>query len=185
MAQVVEGYVQIADIPGESTDDKHKDWIEVLGLGHEIVQPVSSTKSSAGGASTGRTQHGNFVFTKLVDKASPKLNEAASNGKHLSKVKFEMCRAGGSQVKFYEITLEQVMVHKVQLHHGNGSGPTVVAGFTASGGSADATGSEGFPTETVHLNYGKIEWTYTQQKRADGSGGGNVTAKYDLTAGKS
>ena len=41
------------------------------------------------------------------------------------------------------------------------------------------------PTETVHLNYGKIEWTYTQQKRKDGSGGGNVTAKYDVTAGKS
>jgi type VI secretion system secreted protein Hcp len=175
MGQLVEGYMQIDGIPGESLDDKHKDWIEVLALGHEILQPVSSTKSSAGGASTGRTQHGDFVFTKLVDKASPKLNEAASNGKHLSKAKLEMCRAGGSQVKFYEITLEQVMVSKVQLNHSNGT----------SNGASDSNGDPGFPTETVHLNYGKIEWTYTQQKRADGSGGGNVTSKYDLTAGKS
>ena|SRR5215472_4922182 len=114
MAQLVEGYMQIDGIPGESTDDKHKDWIEVLAIGHEILQPVSSTKSSAGGASTGRTQHGDFVFTKQVDKASPKLNEAVSNGKHLSKAKLEMCRAGGGQVKFYEITLEQVMISKVQ-----------------------------------------------------------------------
>jgi type VI secretion system secreted protein Hcp len=176
MAQLVEGYIQIDGIPGESLDDKHKDWIEVLGLGHEILQPVSTTKSSAGGASTGRTQHGDFVFTKLVDKSSPKLNEAVSNGKHLSKATIEMCRAGGSQVTFYKIVLDQVMVSKVQLqHHSNGT----------SNGATDPNGEPGFPTETVHLNYGKVEWTYTQQKRADGSGGGNVTAKYDLTAGKS
>ncbi len=40
------------------------------------------------------------------------------------------------------------------------------------------------PPNPSHLNYGKIEWVYTQQKRKDGSGGGNVSAKYDLTAGK-
>jgi type VI secretion system secreted protein Hcp len=177
MPQLVEGYMQIDGIPGESLDDKHKDWIEVLELGHEMVQPVSSTKSSVGGASTGRTQHGDFVFTKLVDKASPKLAEAVSNGKHLSKATLQMTRAGGSQVVFYEIKLEQVMISKVQLqHHNNGSSN----GTSTSNSSAEP----GFPTETVHLNYGKITWTYTQQKRSDGTGGGNVTANYDLTAGK-
>ncbi len=40
------------------------------------------------------------------------------------------------------------------------------------------------PTETVGLNYGKIEWVYTQQKRPDGAGGGNVTANYDLVKAK-
>ncbi len=40
------------------------------------------------------------------------------------------------------------------------------------------------PIETVGLNYGKIEWIYTQQKRPDGAGGGNVTAKYDLVKAK-
>jgi type VI secretion system secreted protein Hcp len=169
---MVDSYLQLDGIPGESADDKHKDWIEVLSFGHEMLQPVSSTKSSAGGASSGRAQHGDFALTKLVDKSSPKLYEAVSNGKHLSKAKIEVCRAGGSQVKFMEITLEQVMVSRVQLN------------------SADSNGSSGngvdhVPTETVHLNYGKIEWVYTQQKRTDGSGGGNVTAKYDLTAGKS
>jgi type VI secretion system secreted protein Hcp len=173
VAHAVEHYLQIDGIPGESLDDKHKDWIEVLAVGHEIVQPVSTTKSGVGGASTGRTQHGDFVITKFVDKASPKLNEAASNGKHLSKVKLEMCRAGGSQVKFYEVTLQQVMISKVALSHSSAS-------TTTSNGT-----NPGFPTEEVHLNYGTIEWTYTQQKRSDGSGGGNVTAKYDLTAGKS
>jgi type VI secretion system secreted protein Hcp len=175
MPQLVSSFIQIDGIPGESLDSNHKDWIEVLEVGHEILQPVSSTKSSAGGASTGRTQHGDFVFKKQVDKASAKLNEAVSNGKHLSTATLQMSRAGGSSaVTFYEIKLEQVMISKVQLqHHSNGN----------SGGTSNSTAEPEFPTEIVHLNYGKITWTYTQQKRTDGSGGGNVTAKADLTAG--
>jgi len=161
-------FLQLDGVPGEATDDKHKDWIELLSYNHDMSQPVSSTRSSAGGAATGRTQHGDFTITKFVDKASPKLYEAVSNGKHFSKAKIEVCRAGGSQVKFIEITLEEVMVSGVHLN--------------SHGHSKD--GAE-LPTETVTLNYGKIEWIYTQQKRKDGSGGGNVTAKYDLTAGKS
>jgi type VI secretion system secreted protein Hcp len=177
MAQLVESYIKIDGIPGESLDDKHKDWIEVLEVGHEIVQPVSNTKSSAGGASTGRTQHGDFIIKKLVDKASPKLNEAVSNGKHLKDATLHMTRAGGSQVVFYEIKLEQLMISKVQLqHHSNGT-----SGGT---GTSNSSAEPGFPTEEVHLNYGKVTWTYTQQKRTDGSGGGNVTANYDGTSGK-
>ncbi len=162
-------FLQLDGVPGEATDDKHKDWIELLSYNHDMTQPVSSTRSSAGGAATGRTQHGDFTLTKFVDKASPKLYEAVSNGKHFSKAKVEVCRAGGSQVKFMEITLEEVMVSGVHMN---------------SQGSTNKDGSE-LPTETVTLNYGKIEWIYTQQKRKDGSGGGNVTAKFDLTAGKS
>src|SRR5260221_4086042 len=165
-----ESYLQIDGIPGESQDDKHKDWIEVLSFGHEIMQPVSATRSSAGGASTGRSQHGDFAFTKTVDKSSPKLYEAVSNGKHFGKAKVEVCRAGGGQVKFLEITFEEVMISRVHLNSVDGNG---------NSGKADD-----LPTETVHLNYGKIDWIYTQQKRKDGSGGGNVTAKYDLTVGK-
>jgi type VI secretion system secreted protein Hcp len=180
-----DSYLQIDGVKGEALDDKHKDWIELAGFGHQIIQPVSQTQSSAGGAATGRTQHGDFLVHKYVDLSSPKLYEAVSNGKHFSKAKIEVCRAGGSQTKFLEITLEEVMISKVQLdspHNGN----VHVAGFQAPGTTtADSHSKTDLPTESVHLNYGKIEWTYTQQKRKDGSGGGNVSAKYDLTAGKS
>src|SRR5215831_10960540 len=138
---MVDSYLQLDGIPGESTDDKHKDWIEVLSFGHEMLQPVSSTKSSAGGASSGRTQHGDFAITKYVDKSSPKLYEAVSNGKHLSKAKIEVCRGGGSQVKYLEITLEEVMISLVHLN--------------ASGSNGSGNGDH-LPTETVHLNYAKI-----------------------------
>jgi type VI secretion system secreted protein Hcp len=161
-------FLQLDGVPGEALDDKHKDWIELLSYSHQMTQPVSSTRSSAGGASTGRTQHGDFVITKFVDKASPKLYEAVSNGKHFSKATIEVCRSGGTQVVFLKIVLEEIIISSVHED---------------STGHPDAAGDI-LPTETVSLNYGKIEWTYTQQKRKDGSGGGNVTAKFDLTAGK-
>jgi type VI secretion system secreted protein Hcp len=36
----------------------------------------------------------------------------------------------------------------------------------------------------VSFNYGTIKWTYTQQKRTDGSGGGNVTGGWSLVENK-
>jgi type VI secretion system secreted protein Hcp len=169
-----DAFLQLDGVPGESLDDKHKDWIELLSIGHGMLQPVSQSRSSAGGGHTGRTQHDDFVITKLLDKASPKLYEAVSKGTHFSKAKIEVCRAGGGQVKFMEINMEEIVISSVHL-----------GGTHSNGASSDATDAQaGFPTETISLNYGKIEWIYTQQKRKDGSGGGNVSAKYDLTAGK-
>jgi type VI secretion system secreted protein Hcp len=161
----VDSFLLIDGIPGESLDDKHKDWIEILSFSHGITQPASATKGSAGGATTSRSEHGDYVITKYVDKASVKLAEACSNGKHISKIKIEMCRAGGTQVPYLVVNMEEVIISNIH-----------------AAGSADA---KDFPTESVSFNYSKIDWTYTQQKRKDGSGGGNVTGKYDVAAGKS
>jgi type VI secretion system secreted protein Hcp len=168
-----DAFLQLDGVPGESLDDKHKDWIELLSYSHEMKQPTSATWSSAGGGATGRTQHGDFSITKFIDKASPKLYDAVSTGKHFSKAKIEVCRAGGGQVKFLEINLEEILISAIHVQH---TGPST------NGHGAQAENP--FPQEQISLNYGKIEWIYTQQKRKDGSGGGNVSAKYDLTAGK-
>ena len=160
-----DSFLKIDGIPGESTDDKHKDWIEILSYSHGITQPVSTTASSAGGAGAERCEHADFVITKNLDKASPKLYEGCSTGQHIKEVIIELCRAGGDKVKYMEIKMEEVVVSGV--HPGGNS-----------------KGADGFPTESVSFNYGKIKWTYTQQKRTDGSGGGNVTGGWDLTLNK-
>jgi len=185
---MIDTYLNLDGIPGEALDDKHQGWIEVLSYGHEMNQPVSGTKSSAGGAPTGRSEHKDIIITKYVDKASTKLYAAVSSGKPVAKAKLEFCRAGGSQVKFLEINLEEVVISHVSAAS-NAGGTTGSPGTTGTPGSTGTTGSTGtsgqdLPVEEVHLNYAKIEWIYTQQKRKDGSGGGNVTAKHDLTTGK-
>jgi type VI secretion system secreted protein Hcp len=75
-----------------------------------------------------------------------------------------MRAAGDSKVKYMEIKMEEVIISSVH-----------------PGASKNA---EGFPTEAVSFNYGTIKWVYTQQKRKDGSGGGNVTGGWDLVKGK-
>ncbi|WP_334159387.1 Hcp family type VI secretion system effector [Oryzomicrobium sp.] len=158
-----DAFLKIDGIPGESTDDKHKDWIEIAHFDHKMDQPASATASSAGGATAERVNHGTFNIVHLLDKASPKIYEACCTGKHINDVTLELCRAGGDKVKYMEVKLEQVLISKVESH---------------------GTSAEGFPNEAVSFSYGKIKWIYTQQKRADGAGGGNVSAGWDLTANK-
>lgn len=160
-----DAFLKIDGIPGESTDDKHKDWIEVVSFTHGMEQPASATASSVGGATAERVNHGTFDIVHLIDKASPKIYEACCTGKHIKEVTFEMCRAGGDKVKYFEVKLEQVLVSRV----------------SPSGTATD----QGFPQEFVSFSYGKIKWVYTQQKREDGAGGGNVSAGWDLTTNKS
>ena len=160
-----DAFIKIDGIPGESTDAKHKDWIEVVSYNHKIEQPASSTASSVGGATAERVNHGTFNIVHQIDKATPKLLEACCTGKHIKEVIIELCRAGGDKIKYMEIKLEQVLISRVEA-----------VGASEAG--------LGYPTETVALSYGKIKWTYTQQKRADGAAGGNVSAGWDLTTNK-
>lgn len=155
-------YIKIDGIPGEATDGDHKDWIEVLSYTHGITQPASATVSSAGGGTTTRCDHENYSITKYVDKASPKLYELCSSGKHISSITIDMMRASGdSRVKYMEVKMEQV----------------VIAGVSPAGGPE-------FPTESVSLNYGNIKWTYSQQKRPDGSQAGQTTGGWSLVEHK-
>jgi type VI secretion system secreted protein Hcp len=160
-----DAFLKIDGVPGESLDDKHKDWIEILSFSHGISQPASMTASSVGGATAERVNMGDFSIVKFVDKASPKLHEQCCSGKHIKDVTIELCRAGGDKLKYMEVKLEQVIISSVN------------AGGTSQG-------SGGFPTESVSFNFGKVKWTYTQQKRDDGSGGGNVAGGWDLIANK-
>jgi type VI secretion system secreted protein Hcp len=160
-----DAFLKIDGIPGESTDDKHKDWIEVLSYSHGVSQRASGSASTAGGASAERADFVDFSIVKALDKASPKIFEATATGKHLKTVTVELCRAGGDKVKYMEYKLSNCIVSSYR-----------------PGGSA--AGGESLPLEEVSFNYGKIELSYTQQKRADGSGGGQVAAGWDLEANK-
>jgi type VI secretion system secreted protein Hcp len=160
-----DAFLKIDGIPGESMDEQHPEWIEVLSFSHSIDQPASSTASSVGGATSERVNHRALKVIHHIDRASPKIYDACCSGKHLNHVRLEVCRSGGKKLKYLEIQLEQVLISGVQIQ-----------------GNPDVNG---FPHEILDLSYGKIRWIYTQQKRADGSGGGNISAGWDLTSNRS
>lgn len=154
-----DAFIKIDGIDGESTDDKHKGWIEMTSYNHGVNQAVSSTASSSGGASAERATFRDFSFTKELDIASPALALACADGTHIDEITVELCRAGKDKVKFMEYKFKNCLISGVEV-----------------GG----TGSGEIPTESVAINYGKINWAYTQQKREGGGASGNMATGWDL-----
>jgi len=159
------GFVKFGDdIKGESTDKDHKDWVTILKYDHGVAQPASVTQKSAGGRTAEEADHSPFSIVKLLDAATPKLYEACCKGTHIPEVTVELWRAGGdSPVKYMEFKLKEVLI----------------SGVTHNG---DPAGEEQFPTETIQMTYGGIEWTYTKQD-ATGAAKGNVASKWSVTQG--
>jgi type VI secretion system secreted protein Hcp len=154
------------DVKGESKDDAHKEWIEILSFSHGISQPTSSTRSSSGGAGSGRANVQDFSIVKHLDVASPVLFQACCTGQHFGKVEFHLRRAGagadkGSKDPYLVTTMTDAIVSSVR------------PGGTAHGGDE-------VPLEEVSLNFGTIKWEYKVQDRKTGALGGTSMGSWNL-----
>jgi type VI secretion system secreted protein Hcp len=152
-------YLQLKGIDGESTDKGHEKWMEIESFAWGVHQAASSRASTAGGATSARADFGDLSIVKMMDSASPNLCLACASGQHIDEATIDLMRAAGeNKVKYMEFKLKDVILSSVSIGGGGNS----------------------IPVETLSLNYGEISWTYTQQKRAGGAGGGNVVAGWDL-----
>lgn len=158
-------FLKIEGVPGESTDDKHKEWIELLSFSHGLSQPGSGSVSSGGARTAERCDHQDFSVVKTLDKASPKLALFCCNGTHIKTINVEFCRAAGDKTKYMEYILTDSIVSSVR-----------------PGGSAQ--GGEALPLEEVSFNYGKIEWVYSETDHSTGKPKGDVKTHWDLELNK-
>lgn len=159
-----DAFIQLEGIKGESTDDKHKDWIEIQNYGFGASQEQSGTASSSGNLSSARVNIQNFTFTHNLDLASVKLFEYCCTGQVIPKVTVTLSRSGGDKTKYMEYKLSDVLI-----------------GSVSRGGDTQA--SEDVPIECVTLAFGKLEMTYTKVGM-DGKAAGNASAGWDLKANK-
>jgi type VI secretion system secreted protein Hcp len=146
-----DAYLKIEGITGESTDDKHKDWIEVSNVLYAIHQPRAGSMSTAGGLTTGRAELYPLRFTKLADIASPVLLQTCAAGKTISKAIFEFLRADGDgkAIPYFKIELENVMLNEISPDSGDG----------------------GIITERVAIAFARIKWNYLRQSIRGGTQG--------------
>ncbi|MET3134043.1 type VI secretion system secreted protein Hcp [Oxalobacteraceae bacterium GrIS 1.11] len=159
----IDVYLQIEGIKGESSDDKHKEWIECSSVHWGISQPKSATASTGGGHTAERAELQDILFSKLADMSTPILLQTCAAGKTIPKAKFEFLRADGQgdRIKYFEIELENVLIGMIS--------PGINAGDILS--------------ENVSLKFSKVKWKYTQQKIGGGAGG-NTAGGWDLSANK-
>jgi type VI secretion system secreted protein Hcp len=155
-------FLKIDGIPGESTDDKHKDWIEVMSYSSGVSQMAGGDRSTGGAASGGRCDHQDFSIVKTLDKASPTLDLFCCNGTHIKNVVVELCRATGNKEKYMEYKMEDVIISSVSIGGGGGD----------------------IPTESVTFNYGKITWNYIQTDHKTGAAKGNVQKYWSVIENK-
>jgi len=138
----VDMFLQIEGIKGDSSDSKHKDWIEVLQFEHKISQATGGAASAQGTHAGGRADHDDFQIVKRLDSATPVLALYVSNGKPIPKIVFEVCRAMGEKTCFMKYTFED----------------SIVCGVAPKG---EAKGEDLLPLETVNFRYGAINFEYT------------------------
>jgi type VI secretion system secreted protein Hcp len=154
-----DAFLSLEGIPGESTDGRHRDEIEVLSFNLAIAQQAAHL---GGGAGAGKVEMKDLLIVKAVDKASPRLFLACAAGERLKKAVLTVRRPGGDRADYLRIVLTDVLVTSVRLGGG---------------------GAEGRPQEEVSLDYGRIELEYTAVDQA-GKGQGPVRAGWDVKANK-
>ena len=160
---MIDAYLKIGDIKGESQDEKHEQWIEVSNVQWGVTQPRASTVSTAGGHTNGKADMSEVTLTKLADVASPILFQHCAMGKTIPAASIEFMRADGNgkPITYFKIELENVMVSSFHPNSGEG----------------------GILTEQVNLAYSRIKVSYTQQKIGGGAGG-STSGGWDCAANK-
>lgn len=104
-------YLKIAGITGESQDANHKGWITVDSFTWGASQ--TGNMSIGGGGGTGKVQYRDLSIQTSIDKATPAILRYTSTGKHIEKLELSICKAGGSQIEYCRITLEDILITNV------------------------------------------------------------------------
>lgn len=153
-------FLQITGVAGESTDAKHKGWMDVESW--SWGETNAGQAASGGGAGAGRVQMQDLHFSTRVSKASPALFLACASGQHMKEARLAGVHAGAMQQEFLTWTFSDVLV----------------TGYQTGGADDDVV-----PMDSVSLSFSKVRVEYKAQK-ADGSLDAAVTAGWDRKANK-
>lgn len=152
-----DAFLHIDTIEGESKDDRHKGWIEVLKYGLGKRQRIVRAPSSCGGACAGRADFLNLVIKKEIDTSTPLFSLACAEGRHIDKVKLDICRAGGDKMSFMQYRFRNCLIRLVSTLENQYQN-----------------------LELVWIDYGAVQWDYTQQSRTTGGSMGHIVAGWNL-----
>ncbi len=151
-------FLQIEGLPGECLDAKHKAWIQLFSLSHQVHQVGDGSASAVGVRTAGKCDHGDMHFTKTMDKCTPHLLMKCCTGKHYPKAIIEVCKNTGQKEVFMKYTLDHVVVSSYNVGMGVG---------------------QEAPMESVSFSYSKIKWEYTDINSQTGAKGATTPATWN------
>ncbi len=130
-------FFEIDGIKGESTDRKHKDWIEI----ESWSWGANQTSSQSGGGGAGKVNVQDFSFVAKSSTASPEMMSSVAKGEHIKSAQLAVRKAGGKQSDYLTLKLTDVLITNYQSKGTN----------------------ESRPTDNVTVNYGKLKIEYSPQ----------------------
>lgn len=148
-------FLKMLPIKGDSADAKHKDEIELSGLGWSITLPAAPASSRGG---MGRAEIDELVLRKKVDAASPALHAHCCCGTAFAEAVIVKRKSGLQPLEYFKLTLKEVFISSIELEIG--------------GDESD--------DEIIKLRFTEFVEEFVPQK-ADGSGGGSVKHGYNVT----
>ncbi|HGM6861647.1 Hcp family type VI secretion system effector [Serratia rubidaea] len=156
----IDTFLKVEGVTGESHDSNHKNWIDVLSFTWGASQP--GNMAVGGGGGTGKVNYRDLEVQALIDKATPAILKFCSSGKHVNKVEVSICKAGGNQVEYSRIVLEDVLV--------------TLADFTGVGHTDNILVKYRFQASKVNLHY----WEQTDK----GTKGAETKSGWDIKQNK-
>jgi type VI secretion system secreted protein Hcp len=153
-----DSFLKIDAIPGESTDQDHSGWIEVLSFS------LGMHKASAVDA----VSHDRLYILKTIDKSSPKLYEYCNTGQSIPEMTLQVVNPS-DRWAVMTITLKDLIVSSVD------TGISITKEYDVSSPKILKEIDKSSPylysqhLEEVSFTYGRISWNYTY---ADPSGQG-------------
>lgn len=160
-------FLKFEGLDGECRESGHDGWIQIEGMSHKLMANIDRVAASgSGGHAVGATEHGDFDFSKVLDKASLPIMSKCCAGQSFAKVEVDMMTStSGSEAapsqRFLGIVMEDVLI--------------------ASMTYADGSEKPGRPIENISLNYKKITWTYSPYDDK-GNPLGDITKYWDCKA---
>jgi type VI secretion system secreted protein Hcp len=155
-----DAFLKLDGIKGESADAKHKGEIDITSFSWGLSQ--TGIQATGGGGGAGKVAFQDISFIKKTDASSPLLMLNCANGTHIKEGNFVVRKAGGTQLEYLKLKLTDILVSSFK-DHGSISGGDI-------------------PTESLTLNFAKVEYSY-QQQGADGKAqGGPILAGWDVKA---
>ena len=158
---LVDYFLKIDGVQGESTDSKHKGEIELESF--SWGETNSGGHGVGGGGGAGKVSVQDLHFIMKLNKASPKLLLACAMGQHLKQAVLTGRKAGKQQQEFLVYKFTDLLVSSYQT-------------------GASAQDLEG-PLDQVSFNFARIEMEYRPQK-PDGSLDAPIKAGWDVKANK-
>jgi type VI secretion system secreted protein Hcp len=155
-------FMKLGDIAGESKQDGHTGEIEIMSWSWGATQ--SGSTQSISGSTAGKVNVHDLTFTKLVDASTPNIVKAVCAGTAFPLALLtceKSAGAGKKPIQYFKMKLKNVLVSTYAVGGANGSDTH---------------------TETVTLNFGSVETTYTGMN-ADGGPGKSIPVAWNVPAG--